>query len=208
MNSFFQRFAAAAAVGTLLATSVSVQAAVEQPDAFVKRISDTLVSRLAAERNNYRKNPAVLYSIVQQNIEPYVDFIGFARGVMGQYYQQSTPAQRQSFEKTFRESLLRTYANGLGAYNNQSYSIRKFVPSRDPSKAVVSMDFKTDSSSTIPVTYQLVQSGNSWKVRNVQLNGIDLGLTFRNQFTSTVQSSGGNLDRAIQNFAPKASASN
>lgn len=193
---------------TMLVAAMPAQAALEQPNVFVKRISDSLISRLVAERANYRKNPQVLYTIVQQNIEPYVDFDGFARGVMGQYYQRATPAQRQAFQASFRGNLLRTYANGLGAYDNQSYSIRRGLPSRDPSKAVVSMDFKTDTGTTIPVTYQLVQAGNGWKVRNVQLNGIDIGLTFRNQFASTVQSSGGNLDTAIRNFAPRASAGN
>ncbi|TEU24226.1 MlaC/ttg2D family ABC transporter substrate-binding protein [Alkanindiges illinoisensis] len=188
-----------------MVASTSVQAAPEPAPVFVKRISDTLVDRLVKERANYQKNPAVLNTIVKENIEPYVDFEGFARGVMGQYYRQATPAQRTTFTQTFRQSLIRTYAKGLAAYNNESYSIRPFTPGRDPSKAVVSMDFKT-SNGTIPVTYQLIQSGESWKVRNVSLNGIDIGLTFRNQFSSTVQSNKGNLDNAIKNFTPSADA--
>lgn len=188
-----------------MVASTSVQAAPEPAPVFVKRISDTLVNRLVKERANYQKNPAVLNTIVKENIEPYVDFEGFARGVMGQYYRQATPAQRTTFTQTFRQSLIRTYAKGLAAYNNESYSIRPFTPGRDPSKAVVSMDFKT-SNGTIPVTYQLIQSGESWKVRNVSLNGIDIGLTFRNQFSSTVQSNKGNLDNAIKNFTPSADA--
>lgn len=191
-------------MATLLA-SASVFAAPEPAPVFVKRISDSLIDRLVKERPNYQKNPAVLNTIVKENIEPYVDFDGFARGVMGQYYRQATDAQRASFTQTFRQSLIRTYTKGLSAYNNQSYSIRPYTPSRDPSKAVVSMDFKT-SDSTIPVTYQLIQSGDSWKVRNVSLNGIDIGLTFRNQFASTVQSNKGNLDSAIRNFTPSADA--
>lgn len=191
-------------MATLFANSM-VFAAPEPAPVFVKRISDGLIDRLVKERPNYQKNPAVLNTIVRENIEPYVDFDGFARGVMGQYYRQATESQRSMFTQTFRQSLVRTYAKGLAAYNNQSYSMRPYTPSRDPSKAVVSMDFKT-SDSTIPVTYQLIQSGDTWKVRNVSLNGIDIGLTFRNQFASTVQSNKGNLDNAIRNFTPSADA--
>ena len=190
----------------MMIASTSVHsAAIEPAPVFVKRISDKLVDRLVKERANYQKNPAVLNTIVKENIEPYVDFNGFARGVMGQYYRQATPAQRTSFTNTFRQSLMRTYAKGLSAYNNESYSIRPFTAGRDPSKAVVSMDFKTNSGN-IPVTYQLIQSGDSWKVRNVSLNGIDIGLTFRNQFSSTVQNNKGNLDNAIASFTPSADA--
>ena len=190
------------AVATLLASNLTF-AAPEPAPVFVKRISDSLIDRLVKERDNYQKNPAVLNTNVKENIETYVDFEGFARGVMGQYYRQATEAQRVNFTQNFRQSLIRTYAKGLSAYNNQSYSMRPYTPSRDPSKAIVSMDFKT-SDNTIPVTYQLIQSGNSWKVRNVSLNGIDIGLTFRNQFASTVQSNKGNLDSAIRNFTPSA----
>lgn len=194
-----------ASVISMMIASTSVQAALEPAPVFVKRISDTLVDRLVKERASYQKNPAVLNTIVKENIEPYVDFSGFARGVMGQYYRQATPEQRASFTQTFRQSLVRTYAKGLSAYSNESYSIRPFTAGRDPSKAVVSMDFKT-SNGNIPVTYQLIQSGNTWKVRNVSLNGIDIGLTFRNQFSSTVQNNKGNLDSAIASFTPTADA--
>jgi phospholipid transport system substrate-binding protein len=191
-------------VASVLAAS-SVFAAIEPAPVFVKRISDTLVQRLVAERAVYKKNPTVLMTIVQQNIEPYVDFEGFSRGVMGRYYRQATPDQQKAFQETFKQSLIRTYAKGLAAYDNESYTLRPFVAGKDTTKAVVSMDFKTDTGTVVPVTYQLIQLGDSWKVRNLQLNGIDIGLTFRNQFSSTVDQNRGNLDAAIRTFIPTSS---
>jgi phospholipid transport system substrate-binding protein len=191
-------------VASLLAAS-NVFAAVEPAPVFVKRISDTLVQRLVAERVAYKKKPTILTTIVQQNIEPYVDFEGFARGVMGRYYRQATPDQQKAFQETFRQSLIRTYAKGLAAYDNESYTLRPFVAGKDTTKAVVSMDFKTDTGTVVPITYQLIQQGESWKVRNLQLNGIDIGLTFRNQFSSTVDQNRGNLDAAIKTFIPTSS---
>jgi phospholipid transport system substrate-binding protein len=190
----------------VLLASPSVWAATEPAPIFVKRISDALVERLNKDRVAYKKDPAVLTKIVQENIEPYVDFDGFARGVMGPYYRQANDAQRQLFTQTFRQSLIRTYAKGLASYDNESYTIRPFVAGKDSSKAVVGMDFKTSSGTVVPITYQLIDLNNTWKVRNLQLNGIDIGLTFRNQFASTVQANRNNLDAAIKNFVPSANA--
>jgi len=93
----------------------------------------------------------------------------------------------------------------LGAYENQKFVVKPFVAGDDPKKAQVDMDIQTNSSTTIPVTYQLVlDAKGQWKVRNVLLNGINLGLTFRNQFASTVEANRGNLDKAIANFVPSA----
>jgi phospholipid transport system substrate-binding protein len=182
-------------------------AAVEPAPVFVKRISDTLIARLVSQRAIYKKNPALLNDIVKENIEPYVDFDGFARGVMGQFYRQANDSQRAAFAQTFRQSLIRTYSKGLASYDNESYSIRPFVEGKDPSKAEVNMDFKTDTGTVVPVTYKLIQSGDSWKLRNLTLNGIDIGLTFRNQFATAVQANNNNLDLAIKNFIPSANAS-
>lgn len=202
LNSFKTSLMLAAGFASMFSVS-SVMAAVEPAPVFVKRISDSLIDRLVKDRAAYQKNPAMLTTIVQENIEPHVDFDGFARGVMGRYYRQANAAQRAAFEKTFRDSLIRTYARGLAAFNNESYTLRPFVPSNDSSRAKVEMDFKTDKG-MIPINYQLIQSGDSWKVRNVQLNGIDIGLTFRNQFASTVSSNRGDLDAAIRSFVPSA----
>ena len=197
-------FAFLALISMMLMAQISYAA--EKPNDFVQRISTELTTRLVKERAEYKKDPQLLFTIVQENIEPYVDFNSFARGVMGQFYRQATDKQRADFTATFKQSLIRTYAKGLAAYDNESYTLRPFVAGKDSSKAVVAMDFKTANGTVVPITYQLIDINNSWKVRNLQLNGIDIGLTFRNQFASTVQANRNNLDAAIKNFVPSANA--
>lgn len=179
--------------------------AAEKPNEFVQRISTELTTRLVKERAEYKKDPQLLFTIVQQNIEPYVDFNSFAKGVMGQFYRQASDKQRADFTATFKQSLIRTYANGLGAYENQKFVVKPYVAGEDPKKAQVDMDIQTNSGTMIPVTYQMIlDAKGQWKVRNLVLNGINLGLTFRNQFASTVEANRGNLDKAIANFVPSA----
>lgn len=56
----------------------------------------------------------------------------------------------------------------------------------------------------IPVAFQLVDKGSQWKIRNINVAGIDLGLQFRNQFAANVKRNGNNLDKAIATFEPNA----
>ena len=51
-----------------------------------------------------------------------------------------------------------------------------------------------------------MDKGSQWKIRNINVSGIDLGLQFRNQFAATVKRNGGSLDKAIANFKPDADA--
>ncbi|MNW69387.1 Toluene tolerance, Ttg2 [compost metagenome] len=58
----------------------------------------------------------------------------------------------------------------------------------------------------IPVSFQLADKGTQWKIRNINVSGIDLGLQFRNQFAATVKRNGGDLNKAIATFQPDADA--
>lgn len=194
-------------IGSVFATTAltaQVQAAQQTAPAFIKKISDGLINRLEADQAKYAKNPKHLQTIVNQQIEPYIDFAGFSRGVMGKYYRRATPAQKAEFQKTFRHSLLTAYSQYLGKYDNQTYKIKPFKAGKDPKKAVVSMDLKMGSGEVIPISYQLVDNGKAWKIRNVKAAGIDIGLTFRKQFQTAMGQNKNNMDKAIKNFLPKA----
>ncbi|TCH62789.1 ABC transporter substrate-binding protein [Acinetobacter sp. ANC 4862] len=203
MNTLVKQTLAASVLSTMMATT-AFAAPAEAPPAFVKKVADSLISRLKADNAKLQNNPAAVKAIVRQNLDPYIDSHSFTRIVMGTYAtnQYSTAAQRAQFERNFRETLIENYGSAFAKFSNQSYSLRPYkdTNSKNP---VVTMDFN-NKGEKIPVSFQLVDKGNQWKIRNINVSGIDLGLQFRNQFASTVKLNGGNLDKAIANFKPDA----
>jgi len=195
-----------ASVLTSLLAGTAFAAPSEAPPAFIKRVADGLIGRLKADHNKLQTNPAAVKTIVRENLDPYIDSQAFTRIVMGTYAtnQYSSAGQRAQFEKNFRETLIENYGSAFAKYSNQSYSIRpyKATNSKNP---VVTVDFN-NKGEKIPVSFQLVDKGTQWKIRNINVSGIDLGLQFRNQFAATVKRNGGNLDKAIANFQPDADA--
>ncbi|WP_269914848.1 MlaC/ttg2D family ABC transporter substrate-binding protein [Acinetobacter sp. HY1485] len=196
------------AVGIFATTTVgsAIAAPAEAPSAFVQRVADGLIGRLKTDHAQLQNNPAAVNAIVKQNLEPYVDSQAFTRIVMGTYAspQNSTAQQRAAFETNLRQSLIQNYGSALAKYSNQSYSLRPFKPAAGAYQ-VVTLDFVNQGQKT-PVAFQLADNNNQWKIRNMNVAGIDLGLQFRNQFASTVQRNGGNLDKAIATFKPDANA--
>ncbi|WP_323127596.1 MlaC/ttg2D family ABC transporter substrate-binding protein [Acinetobacter terrae] len=203
MNTLVKHTLAASVLSTMMATT-AFAAPAEAPPVFVKKVADGLISRLKADHAKLQNNPAAVKTIVRQNLDPYIDSQSFTRIVMGTYAnnQYSTAAQRAQFERNFRETLIENYGSAFAKFSNQSYSLRPYkdTNSKNP---VVTMDFN-NKGEKIPVSFQLVDKGNQWKIRNINVSGIDLGLQFRNQFASTVKLNGGNLDKAIANFQPDA----
>jgi phospholipid transport system substrate-binding protein len=195
----------ASILSTMIA-GTAFAAPAEAPPAFIKRVADGLIGRLKADHAKLQNNPAAVKAIIRQNLDPYVDSQAFTRIVMGTYAtnQYSTAAQRAQFEKNFRETLIENYGTAFAKFSNQTYSMRpyKATGSANP---VVTIDF-LNNGEKIPVSFQLTDKGSQWKIRNINVSGIDLGLQFRNQFAATVKRNGGDLDKAIANFEPDADA--
>jgi phospholipid transport system substrate-binding protein len=177
------------------------------PQAVVQAAVTKLTARLQAEKPHLKGNNELLYSIINENITPYVDVDGIAKGVMGNFYRQANDAQKAKFAATFKDSLIRTYANGLAAYNNQKIDFLPFRASDKPNFAQVEVNVTGDNGAVYPITFQMKKSAQGeWKTQNLIVNGINLGLTFRNQFAQAVNDNNNNLDKAIAGWAPDAKA--
>ena len=199
---FWQRLTA-----TLVLVLPMMAAAAENPQTVVQDATNTLLTRITKEKATLKKDESALLRVVEENITPFVDIDGIARSVMGQYFRQATPAQQKEFARVFKQSLVRTYAKGLTSYEDQKIMFKPYKAGTDPQKAQVNVDVHGDGGQVFPVTFQMqMDKAGQWKVRNLILNGINLGLTFRNQFSSAVETNRGNLDKAIAGWTPDTKA--
>ncbi len=201
---FWQKVTAA----LLLVLPLAVAAADNSnPQQLLQDATNTLLSHLTQDKETLKKDPQALYRLVEDNITPFVDVDGFSRRVMGQYFRQSTPEQQANFSRALKQSLIRTYAKGLTAYEHQKIVFKPYKPGDDPKKAQIDVDVYGNSGQVYPVNFQMQQDkAGAWKVQNLILNGINLGLTFRNQFASAVEANRGSIDKAIAGWSPDAGA--
>lgn len=202
---FWQRLTAALLLSLPLVAGAT--AGGDNPQQVLQKATDNLLTRITKEKEALKKDPNALYALVEQDITPFMDVDGIARRVMGQYYRQATPAQRTEFARVFKQSLIRTYAKGLTSYEGQKIVFKPYKAGSDPKKAQVDVDVHGSTGQVYPVTFQLqVDKAGEWKVQNLILNGINLGLTFRNQFGSAVESNRGSIDKAIAGWTPDTKA--
>ena len=149
------------------------------------------------------EDPERFFVAVEAVLNPVIDFPRFARSVMAAYYRDATLEQRQRFAEGFKWSLVRTYALALTEFSDGEV---KIIPSerppRRPDRASVKQEIRS-SGEVYPVVYSLAfDEETGWKVRNIIINGINMGLTYRNQFASAVQNPeyGGDMDQVIDGW--------
>jgi phospholipid transport system substrate-binding protein len=62
------------------------------------------------------------------------------------------------------------------------------------------MEIRTSKGMVYPVTYTMARIDGQWKVRNVIVEGINIGLLFRDQFAQAMQTQRGDMDAVIDNW--------
>jgi phospholipid transport system substrate-binding protein len=148
----------------------------------------------------YQEDPGRLHDGLADVLGTFFDFDAFTRGVMGAYFAGSSDAQRKSFAVVLKHNLVQTLADGLMSLGEYSLEVKPAKQTK-PKKASVTMKITTSEKASHEVSYSLAQNQEgSWRVRNVVFDGVNLGLTFRNQFASQVAAKTGNIDNAISNW--------
>ena len=140
-----------------------------------------------------------------------IDFRRVAASVMGKkYYLMASKDERAEFVNIFKDSLLDTYAETLAQWGDSTISTE--LPDEDSlSKKFASFEKNIEvkqilntGTSEYPISYKLRKSDNEWKIVNIIINGVNLGLTFRNQFQALAISHNENIELTLRNWVSDA----
>ncbi|WP_053213307.1 phospholipid-binding protein MlaC [Pseudomonas sp. Q12-87] len=187
----------------LLAALPLMASAVAAPSAhdIIQDTTTRLLADLASNKEKYKQDPSAFYDALNGIVGPVVDADGISKSIMTvKYSRKATPAQMTRFQENFKRSLMQFYGNALLEYNNQGITVS---PAKDESgtRTSVDMQVKGNNGAVYPVSYTLEKINDEWKVRNVIINGINIGKLFRDQFADAMQRNGNNLDKTIDGWA-------
>jgi len=174
--------------------------ATQNPYDAVKQATDQLLAKLVEVQPIYKTDPDKFYAQIQQSLAPFIDFEGFAKGVMAKYYRRANAKQRDEFADKFQQELIHTYANSLVKFNNEKVEVQPLAEPPEDGQATVDLKIYSNDGTIYPVEYSLRMVDGKWKLRNVVINGINIGLQFRSQFANYMQKYHNNIDDVIANW--------
>lgn len=169
-----------------------------------KATADVLA--LIEEGKTYADNdPERFYAAVQEVLDPVVNFGAIARNVMGVHSKRASDEQRAEFANNFRTGLVRTYALALTEFSEGEVVVLPNArPARNPKRASVNMEIRLPPAQVYPVVYSMgLGKDEQWRMLNIIINGVNMGLTYRSQFLDAMKDAqyGGDLDRVIAGWA-------
>ena len=178
----------------------------EDPYLFIDKNAQKMVQVLTNDSDLFELNRTVYEDKIKEIFEPMIDFRRVAASVMGKkYYLLASKDQRSEFVLIFRDSLLDTYAETLAQWGDST--ITTIYPKSELNLDIKNVEVKQTldtGNSQYPISYKLRKSDEGWKIVNIIINGVNLGLTFRNQFQALAISYDENIELTLKNWVSDA----
>lgn len=181
--------AAAVAMSTAVLVAPA-RAAVEAPDALVKRVSTDVIDSVKADKDIQAGNTHKIMDLVNSKILPYVDSEKMTAQAAGRFWRQATPAQQKQLTEEFRTLLVYTYAGALSQIKNETIEFKPFRA--DPADTEVEVKSQVNLTRGEPITlnYRLAKGPQGWKIFDLNVLGAWLVETYKSTFASEIGKNG------------------
>jgi phospholipid transport system substrate-binding protein len=178
-------------------------AADEAPDAMIKRLSDEVLAAIKADKSIQAGDTNKVLALVDSKIMPNVDFKRMTAAAVGPAWRQATPEQQKRLQDEFKILLVRTYSGALAQVNDQTISLKPQRSSPTDTDVVVRTEVR-GRGEPIELDYRLEKTpgqGTGWKIYNLNVLGVWLVETYRNQFAQEINTKG--VDGLIATLAER-----
>ncbi|OTA17521.1 hypothetical protein Xvie_00907 [Xenorhabdus vietnamensis] len=163
------------------------------PYALMKDAAEKTFTRLKNDQPQIQANPDVLRQIVHQELMPYVQVKYAGALVLGPYYKQATPEQRDAYFKAFESYLEQAYGQALAMYHGQNYQIESEQPLGDKTIVAIRVTI-IDPNGQPPVRLDFQWRKNSktgyWQAYDMIAEGVSMITTKQNEWADILRQKG------------------
>lgn len=197
------RLATGAAVIALAGPGFAVvasgqQLAEQDPAAqLVQRAADQVI---AAARANVG---AAREAGIRRVLEAYFDLAYMGRQTLGNYWNQTTPEQRERFLKANAAAEARAYAERFGQYRGQTVTVGR-VNARGTGVFIVDSTLNQSDGAPVALQWEVRNEGQGPRIVDVKSEGVSMMMTKRGDFVSYIRNHGGQVEPLITELEARA----
>lgn len=169
------------------------------PDVLIKNVTNDVLEVVRSDKDIQSGNTQKTMTLVETKVLPHFNFEHMTRLAMARDWSKASAAQQKSLIDEFRTLLVRTYSKALNEYKSQTITFRPFKAKPGNTDVKVRTQINsTGSAKPITLDYYL-EKQTSWKVYDIEVDGISLVTNYRDFFASEIRQGGiDGLIKALQ----------
>lgn len=184
-----RRWLLACATWVLAAVAHAQTAPLEAPDKLVERVATEVMNSVKADPAIRSGDVAKIGVLVDTKILPHVNFTRMTSSAVGRFWRQATPEQKQKLQAEFKTLLMRTYSGALSQVKDQTLSFKPLRARPEDTEVVVRSELRGQGE-PIALDYRVEKTTSGWKIYDLNVAGIWLVDTYRNQFAQEISAKG------------------
>ena len=171
------------------------------PEDLVKKMTGEVLDAIKGDKQLAAGDRQKAVKLAEEKILPHVDFEEATRLAVGRGWAQASPEQKKKLVTEFRNMLVRTYSNAIGAYEGQTMKVMPVRMKPGDTDVTVHNQFIRPGGKPVPVDYSMRKTDKGWKIYDIVVEGVSLVLTYRSEFDAVVKQDG--IDGLIKRLSQK-----
>jgi phospholipid transport system substrate-binding protein len=179
----------------MLVVSPLVHAAVDHtnPYSVINEAAKNTFTRLKNEQPKIKQDPNYLRQVVREELLPYVQEKYAGALVLGRYYKDATPVQRDAYFKAFNDYLEQAYGQALAMYHGQTYQVQPAQPVGNADIVAIRVTI-IDQGGRPPIRLDFQLRKNSvtgeWQAYDMIAEGVSMITTKQNEWADILRQQG------------------
>jgi phospholipid transport system substrate-binding protein len=156
------------------------------PDRFVAGLADRVMAALADRSASTADRLHRVDALVADGF----DLDRIARIALGRFWKTASEAERQEFATLFKAYVLTGYSRRFNDYAQRRLRV---VAAKPAGEDMTVESYVEGGPTPIRLDWRLAATDQGWRVLDVMVEGVSLLLTYRNEFATVIEQSGGHL---------------
>ncbi len=193
LATFFAVFLAAC-----LVSIQSLRADADTPDNFIKAIGGEAIEMLGDPVLTEQERGDEFRRLLVTAF----DLRSIGRFVLGRYWRRAMPDERREFESLFEDYIVATYAARLGRYQGETLAVGA-TRGQGNGDIQVATEIVPRNGPPVRVEWRVRGKPGSYKIIDVVVEGVSMVITYRSEFASVIQRSGGQVSGLLDELRKK-----
>ncbi len=157
-------------------------------DMAVKAIAELTVSDLDKDKRRRR---------FREMMHEYFAFKGIAKWVLGRYWRRATEVERKEYLELFEQLMVAVYTERFERYSGETLSVERAEVRGGKDVLVHSRLLRPNGLKPIEVAWRVRADGHVYRVVDIMVEGLSMGVTQREEFASFIRQNNGRVQSLL-----------
>ena len=169
------------------------------PDDFIRDMAKDSIESLSSERIGTEERERRFRDIIRRAFDMRI----VARFALGRYWRVASKMQREEYLGLFEDYIVKTYTARFKVKNGDNFRVGKVIEINKLDKLVLS-EIVQPKGQPVKMNWR-VRGSSDYRIVDVIVEGISMGITQRDEFASVIRNGGGKVEDLLSALRKKTS---